>query len=281
MCLRMSHAYATRDVCSRFTEMTRKCIFCGGTKLSNEHVVAQWIGELLDHRNVNSTHIPDTFSPQSRGTHRTASGGMQTGRVCASCNNGWMSAMESNARPWLSQMVMGRGAQLDEDGQQAVANWCVKTSLCSLLTSPKAWQPNESLFREFYSRLTPLSGHSLAIGACASQKRATVFHYQPLAIANVSGDSVTDAINGHAITLMIGQFVSHLLYFPASHAVTIESRILRNIWPASGTFIWPTGIFNDCGVEELAKTILPVLDHDNPHAPLASTPWDDLKKRDQ
>ncbi len=43
--------------------------------------------------------------------------------VCRKCNNGWMSIMESVAKPILEPMVLGNSITLDENAQVIIAEW--------------------------------------------------------------------------------------------------------------------------------------------------------------
>ena len=54
---------------------------------------------------------------------------MTVGVVCESCNNGWMSDLESGAKPYLETMLRGRGRELHEAGLRTLATWALKTSM--------------------------------------------------------------------------------------------------------------------------------------------------------
>jgi hypothetical protein len=51
------------------------------------------------------------------------------GVVCKGCNNGWMSELESRAKPYLETMLYGRGRELHETGLRTLATWALKTSM--------------------------------------------------------------------------------------------------------------------------------------------------------
>ncbi len=49
--------------------------------------------------------------------------------ICADCNNGWMSRLESAAKPILTPMILGEPVTLSTADQQVVAAWATKTAL--------------------------------------------------------------------------------------------------------------------------------------------------------
>lgn len=51
------------------------------------------------------------------------------GVVCESCNNTWMSDLESRAKPYLEPMLDGYGRLLHESAQRTLATWALKTSM--------------------------------------------------------------------------------------------------------------------------------------------------------
>lgn len=53
----------------------------------------------------------------------------QTVKVCAECNNGWMSQLEEEARPLLEELAAGRPVALPETDQAALAKWFCKNAI--------------------------------------------------------------------------------------------------------------------------------------------------------
>lgn len=57
---------------------------------------------------------------------RTRSGEPQSGRlrvVCASCNNGWMSDLQQEAKPHLLPLIKGETYLLHRNAQKTLAAW--------------------------------------------------------------------------------------------------------------------------------------------------------------
>lgn len=115
-------------------DQERRCIFCGDDgRLTREHVIAQWIIEVLNDME------PGDAAPDW-GTHYWAGGTVERERqhaasaptvvvraVCADCNGHWMAAIEGRARPVLEAMIRGRRVSLDIHQQLDVAAWASKT----------------------------------------------------------------------------------------------------------------------------------------------------------
>jgi len=49
--------------------------------------------------------------------------------VCATCNNGWMAALEQRAKVFLDPMFHGRGRAVHQVGQKTLATWALKTAM--------------------------------------------------------------------------------------------------------------------------------------------------------
>ncbi len=218
----------------------RKCLFCNEDANSKEHVWPQWI-----------LRLPPARRPvrQRLGTGKevTYSGDFKLKGVCSTCNNGWMSELETEAKPILGPIVQDLSIQLDLEDQTKIARWAFKTAI--VLEGTK----ERSMKRYFESGLGPglrTSGHILGrtmiwIGRSSESglyARASDIQYN-LDGQNLSAEAtVTTMVVGHVVF----QVVSAV--FPAekdAEAVGIPlhiddwGRVLATIWPASRVFTWP------------------------------------------
>ena len=107
--------------------MPRRCMFCGGRRLSREHVLPRWISRQLVspgtplRANVtgSATQSPDRYSQRP-----ASSLDIQVRQVCTECNGGCMNDLEVEAKPWLTLMMKGRlGAYLTTGAKRAIAAW--------------------------------------------------------------------------------------------------------------------------------------------------------------
>jgi hypothetical protein len=124
----------TKSTIDRVPEdVTRPCLFCTAPLTgarAREHVLPQW---LLDEIGIRREPItPTQFRPSmdvvSTRSHLLEN--LQEGRVCAACNNGWMSELETAAIPVLKPLMHGTSKVTDLTRTQCalVARWTVKTA---------------------------------------------------------------------------------------------------------------------------------------------------------
>jgi hypothetical protein len=117
-----------------------------GRGRSREHVIPDWIQqafrlsrEMIAYSPLESEAISSSLQLSQRNgeTPRRQHnfGSLLLGSVCKSCNDGWMSALETRARPDLLRLMHGEpGAVLDPMG---LALWALKTAFTlTLATDP-------------------------------------------------------------------------------------------------------------------------------------------------
>ena len=87
--------------------MGHPCLFCERqVKLSDEHILLQWLLKSLGvhESQLGMTHHSTVGLPVSRrGPLPFAN--FINGRVCADCNNGWMSQLEADMKPQLEALM--------------------------------------------------------------------------------------------------------------------------------------------------------------------------------
>ncbi len=124
-------------------QFVRQCIFCGADGVTKEHVYPRWMRNYLpndlrtDHQVSLKTQELHTGTNQH--THYEQPGAMnKTGAlrsrklevVCQSCNGGWMSMLQSEAKRPLEQMIHGRFGYRTLKAQASIASWaCMFTTI--------------------------------------------------------------------------------------------------------------------------------------------------------
>jgi len=116
------------------------CIFCGGSganvKITREHTFSDWINETLPPEIVGPDiscercilHGPQAGTVNTWPAKEVA--GHKVRAVCRTCNNGWMSDLETAVRPLIELMIKGYNASLTTDQQITVATWAaMKTAV--------------------------------------------------------------------------------------------------------------------------------------------------------
>src|ERR1700689_5341416 len=109
------------------------CLACGETPspASREHVFARWLLEELQSLDAPISlyrGFGDGSSKQERVAIRLDS--FKLKRVCEACNNGWMSHLESTAKPIIIGLIRGGRSlsSLEEEDRRILARWAGKTA---------------------------------------------------------------------------------------------------------------------------------------------------------
>jgi hypothetical protein len=87
--------------------------------------------------------------------------------VCRACNNGWMSRLETDARPFIEPMLRGERQTLDAAGQGMAALWIVKTAMVMEAQDKQETRAYSHLERRQLSRLSTIPWRSaIWLSAC-------------------------------------------------------------------------------------------------------------------
>ncbi|HVA01827.1 MAG TPA: hypothetical protein VMV34_09240 [Terriglobia bacterium] len=112
----------------------RLCLWCGSPlaqSRSREHVVADWLAQKLNaSKETVTAFVAQTFNEEIVLQREHDVDSMVEGRVCGSCNKGWMSDLENKVKPVLETLIsMDRLVfSLNKDERSMVAKWAVKTA---------------------------------------------------------------------------------------------------------------------------------------------------------
>lgn len=116
-----------------------RCVYCGGTPVSKEHIWSKWIRDILPPEpwHASNLFVRGSVDPNGNGDHllkqtKRWEGAMQSRApkiVCRTCNNGWMSQVDERAKAPLTKMIRTGEFILSEDDQSAVAAWVAKSAI--------------------------------------------------------------------------------------------------------------------------------------------------------
>lgn len=111
----------------------KKCIFCGDTNLSKEHIFAQWLLKELsiEAKKIRMIHTTFFGSPISQREHNFLN--LVNGNVCIKCNTGWMSQLEAEIKTHVINLVYLKNIK-DEflwlnDNSLLFAKWAFKNAI--------------------------------------------------------------------------------------------------------------------------------------------------------
>ena len=218
--------------------MTRECAFCPSTaKLSGEHIWSDWLNPLLpgrkqfNLRNDKRQIIRTWPSPELN---------WKTKVVCKSCNNGWMSNLESqHAKPSLSELIRGKkGILIDRSRAKSISLFAFKTAVIfdHLMRDRKPFF-NNTVRYEFRNSLTIPAGVGVFIAASALSGRgeANTLYFE----SNLPAPSFF-----HAYVLTYS--VEHVVIQVAAcrsfgvSAAKVQNEFGVPLWPeVPANFVWP------------------------------------------
>lgn len=227
--------------------MARTCIFCGGTKMTREHIWPEWAAEraahvgALQHRSHGHLIGSDPFDR----VYEQMPYQQKARVVCQACNTGWMSQLENAAKPYFETMLHGRGRVIHEQAQRTLSAWAFKT--CTVFVESQAKDksviPHEDriYLREHrqppgnvyvlmvaYDGTHPTIGDSYGIDATTRDDRK---------LRSIWGANITF---GPVAFHVFGSDVPQLL-----RAADITVPSVHQIWPRAKPFSWtPTPCWN-------------------------------------
>lgn len=112
----------------------RRCIFCGATANSQEHVIPRWISKRLGIRDMIS--MEGSIQPGSRPRRQPISFASYRAPIfCAECN-AHFKHLEDAVIPILVPMARGLVLTFGAEERALLARWCLKTAMALLSAEP-------------------------------------------------------------------------------------------------------------------------------------------------
>jgi hypothetical protein len=229
--------------------LPRLCLFCDRNANSAEHMWSDWMGPHFakgahDKSHESFTRLSQSaeFLPSDRILH-----GHPTTRklrvVCRNCNNGWMSQLESAAKPYIEPMIIGRRVQLNEAAQRIVTDWIALKII--------VWEPTDQRGTVFKRAQTlAFSGNrTLPDNLKIWLFRTQIPNFAHItraftALFKTSDVSISDREipNTQTVLFGIGQLVIWVVYSEiAEFELSKHSqRFAKALWPPyRHTLLWP------------------------------------------
>jgi hypothetical protein len=214
--------------------MARRCIFCGRSDLTREHILAQWINGVLPGEGTHVAHVEVGEGTLSRAnlTHRLDHVIKQ---VCRPCNQGWMADLEGNVQPLLTPMIQGNGTKLSSRQQAIVARWAVKTSTLMGLVDKPPRPFTSDHFRWLAGQQDPPPNAYVGIAAYGGSSWACRWdrHWFDASLLTIRHNDVRVDTS----TLCIGHLVLQVIEWPIDYSGVSFGRppgfdaLTLQIWP--------------------------------------------------
>jgi hypothetical protein len=150
----------------------RRCVGCGaeltGGFATREHVVAQWLAAEIRLPGVSLKHyLHDQAKAEDTLVRRHDLNNFAVKKICAGCNEGWMSRLEVQAKPLVLRLMRQQTSlrDLPPDARLVVSRWAVKTAFMILSVQQTKYELPWKTFE--YLRINEGSGPDgcIVIGA--------------------------------------------------------------------------------------------------------------------
>jgi hypothetical protein len=224
---------------------TDTCAFCGyaGTNFDPEHWIPRWLSrELIPGLASGVIHnMPGLPSWEAKLFE------IVLPHVCKTCNGGWLSDLESDAKPYVLPFILGNSVPMTEQGMRLVASWCYFKAISLELGRPSEHRPTHdwSVYRNFKaSGVPPYPNCSLALGYRQIEETSPIWvWWRSRGLSFTSGQSGVPSIDGYRTTILIGYLVADAIGAALPVEVDIEHpEGFHVLWPLArtgGTFSWP------------------------------------------
>jgi len=254
-----------------FQEATR-CIFCGSTPLTHEHVFSRWTHRFLPPRSMRKYYVvrvdaqvdrSDRFLIKRAGDIRD----WQIQCVCeTTCNNGWMRRrIENTARPIMMPLIDGEAALKGETTrifphqQKIIASWAVLKAMIAEYDA-HSWVTTHHSQRQYLGRVTapPPHGWTVWIGPYLRVNwlphwaSFPFLYLSPKQELRQSSNVRATYYNSHISTQVIGRLFIHVIRSPARDFIERwrfslpDKGSFFRIWPPSNTsIVWPGQFMTD------------------------------------
>jgi len=195
-------------------------------------------------------HLRRLVTPSSDDEHRRPASvpfDVIVRDICTVCNNGWMSRLEEQVKPFLTPMLLDNPRVLTAVEQHLLATWATKTALTmeGANIGGNRYTP-ESEYHWFHDHVGPLPNAHIWLCRYGGQGNWPLSVHQWGMTLNPPGAPVPkpgDPVNGYSVVFAIGPVVfwlwgHSLVGGPYTQARSDDAHAL--IWPALGNDVhWP------------------------------------------
>lgn len=228
--------------------MSRVCVFCGGAPVTKEHIWPQWAQWTVPAPTPSPIHRVVEVEGQERfESSRLGQAFSETSRtVCASCNNGWMSRLETATKELFVAMTGGGPLILDREMQQTLAAWALKTMIMHDLAQVGPWSPTDMPQELEHLACTgvPTDRVVVLLSSCLDAPPAQTRLWGTSVAVQDDPRSDTREASVLGATISLGPVCFQLLYSSipdmAETFAREERPAITLIWPYRAPFDWTT-----------------------------------------
>lgn len=243
---------------------SRSCMFCSGNASTREDVWPTWLRKRFQ---SDDARVFAERRGASLGSWRPGNTGLRVKRVCALCNNGWMSGLENDAKPLVESILDDRLTCISPGAQSTLAIWSMKTAMVHEgVDSQDTWfYSQDERERLRTARMLP-ERTAVFIAKCVAQPHiysAAKNHRTPARDGDIRAHVTTVAFGPVAFQVVTIRVPSVV---PANVNVTYDvsagpwETTLVQMWPvAQQSLAWPPkhGLEGDDGLYALTERLNP------------------------
>jgi hypothetical protein len=250
-----------------------KCMFCGSSGLSKEHIWPRWTHKLVPvERGLYSrvrwqgTAAEDKRQVISTTKRQGTAMDIQIRSVCRKCNSGWMGAIETASEPTLTPLLRGEPCVLDEHAQRTLATWLTLKIMVAETSNALPDRVTPVAHHKFLmENREPPQGWFIWVAAHESKRWMARYIRQaanlPVVVTSAEPSHFGDrSSSNNAQFVLLG--IGHLLAVAINTTVAnlgieppLDIRVVsKRIWPlAEHNFLWPPSVPLDTdGVDVIA-----------------------------
>ena len=233
------------------------CVFCGrDADLTDEHVWPDWLRKHLPYPGVSDrtaarmARVPGSAMRRAVDVRQWKAKERKLPLLCLSCNNHWLSDIESRTSPILAPLIRGEPAALTERDQARLALWAVKTTVLLQFTmAPDQQGVPQAHFDYLYQRRAIPPHVWVWIASYDGEPYNTIFGWQRLS-PEVALDAGTTVAAAYASTIGVHKVVLEVTggLFPARskpYEIGLKDPSqtpIRQLWPVTRDPLnFPTG----------------------------------------
>jgi hypothetical protein len=243
----------------------RMCMFCSEKASTMEDAWPLWLMKRFP--GSSTARIDAERGGRNLGNWSTVKPKLPVKWLCPSCNNGWMSRLEDEAKPVFESVLDDKLKDLDASAQSTLARWAVKTAMVlEAVDSNRYWFYSEDERQLMRVELALPPRTSVWIAKCVDQPNV---YTAAKDLRTTPGD---DGVHAFATTMAFGTLALQVVSIrtpaaiPENIAVTYDVRegpwhqTLVQVWPTSqNSQRWPPcyGLAGELGLDALTERLSP------------------------
>lgn len=223
----------------------KRCIFCNqdcsGARRAKEHIIPDHLQQkyglpkerlLNAHSKIVSGDFAGGHISKLPAERELTYSGFLAGRVCKTCNNGWMSELEKGVIPLIYQLIDGETGldQITQKERKNLARWGFKTTaaLSSSTNAPQNFVC-ESHSKEFYSSGGIAIPENVGVFAATSEEAEFLWSFSPTWQVTTHSDIPQELLQfmqqkSYKVFLQLGHLMLAVCWWPSnSITYTLES----------------------------------------------------------